>query len=110
MKKILTLLALSASSCAFADADAIGHMYVGKDELEFYSTPSGCIVPLGERKETGGLRMSRYPQGDRSAYVMGCWKPVDGDRLRAVFEDGLVLILNRKQLIPTGQEASRFNL
>lgn len=110
MKKMLIAMVLVAGSAVAEDSIVVGHMYLPAEELEFYSTTGSCEVPINQRTEVGGFYLSRYPHGLRSQHTMGCWKPLGNDRIRAIFNDGKVMILERKRLIPTGEEERRFSL
>lgn len=101
MKKAISLVFLIASLSCFSEP--IGHMQIGTEEVELYGVSGGCSIAWDKRTETGGYLLSRYQQGSRHRYVMGCWKPIDDSRVRAVFDDGVVMILHRKQLVPVGR-------
>lgn len=99
------LLGATAIAVASDQLVKIGHIPVSDGVVTVYSSEAGCLTMEGAR------RAAKHPAPDvGSPYVMGCWKPLDGTRLVVQFDDGTRIVLDRRQLIPTGREPHKFNL
>lgn len=94
MRWILPLLLAAAG---MARADVIGHIRVADEEFEFYDNGVWCY-------DLGGMSVSKYRQGTRHPYVIGCWVALGVDMLRIRFKDGSTAILNKRQFVPVNQE------
>jgi hypothetical protein len=87
---ITILLSLFAAGVA-ADATTLASAYERGWEIEFYDVGADCPKGL--------LSGSKFPEGERHKYVMGCW--VYKDSLVTIsFKDRTTSKISRQQLIP----------
>lgn len=103
--KVLVALLLAAAGTAFAQGDIeIGHVRHDGSNIEIYNVQAAC-------HKNAGLSASRSPSlTPNKPYDMGCWKPLNEEKILVVFEDGTMSIVDRKDLVPAGQEKPRVSL
>jgi hypothetical protein len=93
MKLLITILSSAFAGCCAAAEQSIvmATAFERGWEIEFYSVGADCPEGL--------LSGSKFPEGERHKYVMGCWV-YKGETVTISFKAHTTFTINRRQLIP----------
>lgn len=106
MKTFVSIVLAAFALCAMAaDEDIIvGTITSGANEVKLYDLRGACLDP-------NYLGASKYPIGDKTDFVMGCWRPMNDLMIEVRYDNGQVERLPRAALRLSKKYAqSRFSL